>query len=84
MHIKTISVTYERKINLGDFNSANIGVTLWADVEEGESPVVVTEALFAQAKAAVKEQAMLLVSKVNAQTREFFAGKPIESSTPAN
>jgi hypothetical protein len=36
MRIKTISVTYERKINLGDYNSANIGLSLWADLDEDE------------------------------------------------
>jgi hypothetical protein len=83
MNIKTISVTYERKLNLGDFNSAAIGVTVWADVEDGEDPAAATNALFAKAKSAVKEQAMPLLSKVNAQTREFFMGKPVESA-PAN
>lgn len=36
MNIKTISVEYQRKLNLGNYNSATMGVTLWADVEEGE------------------------------------------------
>jgi hypothetical protein len=36
MKVKTISVTYGRKINLGDYNSAEIGLTLWADLDEHE------------------------------------------------
>jgi len=33
-----IAVTYERKLNLGNYESATIGVTTWADVEDGETP----------------------------------------------
>jgi len=34
--VKTVSVNYERKLNLGDYNSATVGCTVWADVKEEE------------------------------------------------
>ena len=33
MNIKTISVSYERKFNMGNYQSATIGFTVWADLE---------------------------------------------------
>jgi len=50
MKIRTISVTYERKINLGDYNSAHIGLTLWADLDEGDSHDECVTALQRQAR----------------------------------
>ena len=40
MVVKTISVTYGRKINLGDYNSANVECTLWADVDADEETLL--------------------------------------------
>ncbi len=31
--IKTVSVTYGRKANLGDYNSADVECSVWADVK---------------------------------------------------
>ena len=31
-----IGVTYERKVNLGNYQSATIGVSVWVDVEDGD------------------------------------------------
>lgn len=76
--IKTISVTYGRKFNLGDYNSADISVTVWADVTDADDPTQATRALFEQAKSAVKEQALPLANKQTAQLREFIAGLPKE------
>jgi hypothetical protein len=33
MQIKTISVVYERKFNLGNYQSATLGCTAWADLD---------------------------------------------------
>lgn len=81
MQIKTISVTYDRKHNLGDFSSANIGVTVWADLEPGEDAAQATRALFDQAKAHVKEQLLPLTAKqngANARMQETFLGQPVQ------
>jgi hypothetical protein len=50
MRVKTISVVYERKINLGDYNSATIGLTLWADVDDDEDHASVVTELQRQAR----------------------------------
>ena len=36
MYIKTISASYERKVNLGDFSSMTVGASTWADLDEDE------------------------------------------------
>ena len=45
MKPKTVSVVCERKFNLGDYNSIHIGLTLWADLDEGEDHRVVARQL---------------------------------------
>lgn len=61
MDAKTVSITYERKFNTGNYESMAIGVTLWADVDldpEGETSQEVLDALTAQAKEHVRKTAM--------------------------
>lgn len=56
--VKTLSVTYERKFNLGNYESLHIGFTAWADVpDESDRDQVQTE-LWTWVKTAVKEQAL--------------------------
>lgn len=79
MNIKTVSVTYERKQNLGDFSSANVGCTLWADVEEGEDLHQVMNGLWVMAKNNVKAQLLPLTKNNGSMTVEnLFLGLPIE------
>ena len=80
MNIKTVSVTYERKINLGDYNSATIGITMWADVEpeENENLDEIMGALWSMAKENVKAQAIPLVRRQQAEVIEVFMGLPKE------
>lgn len=78
MKIKTVSVTYDRKINLGDFNSATVGVTLWADVDEGESTHKVMTELWEMATNNVRAKAELFMKKNEAQVKEIFLGLPAE------
>ena len=63
IQVKTISVTYERKMNLQDFNSGTIGCTIWANLDAGVDPQVASRTLFLIAKAQVREQVMPLVAK---------------------
>lgn len=80
-NIKTISVTYERKLNLGDFNSAHIGATIWADLDGGEDEQLALDKVYAIAKDNVKKQAMPLLKAepVSLNHRETFLGQPVES-----
>jgi hypothetical protein len=78
--VKTVSVTYERKHNLGDYNSATVGCTLWADLEPGEDLDQAMKALWSMAKENVKVQSLPLLSKMHANinVQELFLGLPIE------
>lgn len=61
MKVKTISVTYGRKFNLGNYESAEIAATLWADLDEAENEAERTAELYTKAKEAIREQALPLV-----------------------
>lgn len=61
MQLTSVSVTYGRKINLGDYNNANIEVTLGAALEPTDSLHDVMAGLWSMAKANVKAQALPLV-----------------------
>lgn len=78
MQVKTISVNYERKLNLGDYNSAAVGCQLWADLDEGEDVEAAIATLQATAKEAVKREVLPLASKAEAREREVFLGLPVE------
>jgi len=83
--VKTISVTYERKQNLGDFNSALVGCTLWSDVDEDEPLDEAMHELWGMAKANVKAQLVPLVNKGATNVQEIFLGLPKElQTTPTN
>lgn len=76
--VKTVSVTYERKHNLGDYNSAAIGCTLWADVSEDQDLDAAMHGLWEMAKANVKAQLLPLATKQAAQVEQVFMGLPLE------
>ena len=76
--VKTASVTYGRKFNLGDYNSATIDCTLWADVSDDQDLDAAMTALWAMAKENVRAQALPLVSKSKAQVEQVFMGLPLE------
>lgn len=63
MRVKTVSVTYERKLNLGDYNSAHIGLTLWADLDESEDAVEAARELQRQARDLAREEYRRLAGK---------------------
>lgn len=76
--VKTVSVTYGRKFNLGDYNSAAIDCTLWADVSDDQDLDAAMIALWAMAKENVRSQALPLVNKSKAQVEKVFMGLPLE------
>jgi len=80
--VKTVSVSYERKINLGDYNSAAVGCTLWADVTEDDATPAgldgAMQDLWAMAKANVAAQLVPLAKengKASTQVVETFLGR---------
>jgi hypothetical protein len=72
----TITVTYGRKISLGDFNMAHLETTLSAELEDGDDPEVCTEQLWNEAKLSVKAQAIPLFKQRHDQLREIYDGLP--------
>jgi hypothetical protein len=84
MIVKTVAVTYGRKLNLGDYNSAHVECTLWADLEEGESEHDVMTGLWAMAKTNVKVQLLPLTPNHAADVDMAFLGIPIEGGEHAD
>lgn len=76
--IKTVSFAYERKWNTGNYESATVGMTAWADVGEDEDPVEAARELERFVKAEVKQQSLPFLGKREAEVKEFFAGLPVE------
>jgi hypothetical protein len=54
MKITTVSISYSRKFNLGNYESIDLGCSLWAQVDEEEEADRVAEFLYLQAKTSVK------------------------------
>jgi hypothetical protein len=61
MIIKTISATYNRKFNLGRYNSSEMGVTMWADLEPEENPIQAITELMGNCREEVRKEATALV-----------------------
>jgi len=75
--VKTVSVTYDRKINLGDYNSAAVGITIWADVEEGEDLDAAMRALWSMATDNVKAKSETFKKNIAAESVNLFLGLPL-------
>lgn len=80
MKIHKIAVEYRRKFNLGNYESMELGITMWGSVDEDEDPEAVAQMLWYQAKASVKEQAMPVLKGVNhkAEAKYQVAGMEVE------
>ena len=62
MEIKTISVTYNRKFNLGDYESLELSCSLWGQIDPAEEDAEgAAQFLFQQAKDSVKEAAIPVI-----------------------
>jgi hypothetical protein len=72
----TITITYGRRINLGDYSSAHLETTLGAELEEGDDPAACTEQLWNEAKLSVKARAIPLFKQRHDQLREIYDGLP--------
>jgi hypothetical protein len=77
MKFTTVSVSYSRKFNLGNFESLDLGCSLWAQVEDGEDADGITQFLYHQAKASVKQAAMPVLNQLSVtsyQLSQFESG----------
>lgn len=84
MQLKTISVTYGRKLNLGDFNSVHSEVSLWADLEEGDDEASAAIALRDMARNQVMLELANLNQKLAAKVETVFAGLPLSVQKQLN
>ena len=63
MKLISVSLTYGRKINLGDYNNANLEVTLGADIEDGDDLNEIMHDLWHCARENVRVHAMPLLRR---------------------
>lgn len=80
MQPSTIGVDYRRKFNLGNYESLELSISLYAKVDPDEDPEAVAEFLWLQAKESVKAQATPVLKKVNykAEVQYKAGGLPVE------
>jgi hypothetical protein len=78
MNITTISATYGRKHNLGDYNSANVEMTLWAQLEEGDDEAACANALRDMARNHVMTELARVDRRLEAKVTDLFMGLPVE------
>ena len=72
MRVRAISVTYGRKFNLDDYESLHVEETVWADLDEGDDAAVCEADLWGIAKAAIKAQAMPVLTVRNAKREQAY------------
>ena len=78
MHITEITVTYGGKLNLGDYNSAHIEISLTALLDDTDTAETAATALFEQAKATVRAQSADILKKTRTAATLAFAGLPVD------
>ncbi|MFN6565271.1 MAG: hypothetical protein RMY28_036465 [Nostoc sp. ChiSLP01] len=80
MKFTTVSVSYSREFNLGDYESLELGCSLWAQVEDGEDGEDadgITQFLYQQAKASVKFAAMPVFKASEFQINKAKSSKKV-------
>lgn len=63
VNIRTMTVTYSRTFNLGNYNSARLEIAIGADLDPEDNAIEVEALLWQQAKMSLKEQAMPLLRR---------------------
>jgi hypothetical protein len=86
--VKTASVTYERKVNLGNFSSMTLGVTFWADFDPDEELSEGMHQLWNAARANVQAQTFRILKSENDQGKDLgltavTEPEPTEAKGPA-
>ena len=77
MRLKTISVTYGRKLNLGDYNSVHVETSLWADLDEGDDEASAAENLRQMARNQVTAEMARVEPRLQARAQDLFMGLPV-------
>lgn len=85
MKLDKVTISYSRKINLGDFNSADFSCMLTAHIEPGDDTDKVMRDLWTMARANIRAVATDVTKKDGGVTyRQTFMGLPIEEETNAD
>ncbi len=84
MKLRTVSVTYGRKLNLGDYSSAHSEISLWADLEEGDDEATAAEALRTMARNQVLLELSRVEQRLAAKVENIFAGLPLSVKQQVN
>ncbi|WP_152592065.1 hypothetical protein [Nostoc sphaeroides] len=84
MKFTTVSVSYSRKFNLGNFESLDLGCSLWAQVEDGEDADGITQFLYQQAKTSVKLAAMPVLKASEFQINKAKSSKKVSGDVNEN
>lgn len=87
MRVTSITVTAGRKINIGDYNSIHLELTMTAEPDEGEPPEVVREQLWTDVTLSLRAQTAPFLKRRQEQLQEVLSGLPLdvqETMTHAN
>ncbi len=76
--VKTVSVTVGRKINLGNYESATVGVTVWADIDPEADLNDAMHDLWVMAKENVRVQSAQYIKGVSVNIEEAMLGLPVK------
>lgn len=76
MKLETVTISYQRVFNLGNYESLRLECTLEASADEGETAEDVATTLYVSAKAIVKEQAMPVIRKRDDEIAAIKASVP--------
>ena len=81
MKVTTVSISYSRKFNLGQYESLDLSCSLWAQVDEEEDADGVVQFLYHKAKSSVKEAALPVLKDSEFQLRKAKAQRKV-ADTP--
>ena len=78
--ITTVSAHYGLKVNLSDFQAADVSLTLWENLDEADSPADCMRALFDTARTEVREEVWPLIGHIPVRVQQLFGGRPVVNS----
>lgn len=76
MRLKEISATYGRKVNLGDYNSQHVEITLWAELEDGDDLELAANGLRQMDRNQVMAELAIINEKLAEKAKGVFLGLP--------
>ncbi|MGL5922154.1 hypothetical protein [Chroococcidiopsis sp.] len=82
MRTKNISVTYGRKFNLGNYESLELSIQMFTQVDEDEDPEAVAQFLWMQARDSVKLQAEPILKKAKNRVNVKYNVNSFEELLP--